>query len=80
MVAYTCGTSEEYSKYGDRTKVRAILTTSQSQSLIDAIKRRAAAKGQTVSQYVGEVLAASLTATERRKIRQQKRYKREASK
>ena len=57
--------------------MRAILTTSQSPSLIEAVKRRARAKGQTVSEYVGEVLAASLTATERRKIEQQKRYKRE---
>ena len=57
--------------------MRAILTTSQSPSLIEAVKRRARAKGQTVSQYVGEVLAASLTATERRKIETQKRYKRE---
>ena len=60
--------------------MRAILTTSQSPSLIEAVKRRARAKGQTVSQYVGEVLAASLPATERRKIEQQKRYKREAVK
>ena len=57
--------------------MRAILTTSQSPSLIEAVKRRARAKGQTVSEYVGEVLAASLTVTERRKIEQQKRYKRE---
>ena len=57
--------------------MRAILTTSQSPSLIEAVKRRARAKGQTVSEYVGEVLAASLTATERRKLEQQKRYKRE---
>ena len=60
--------------------MRAILTTSQSPSLIEAVKRRARAKGQTVSEYVGEVLAASLTATERRKIEQQKRYKRESVK
>ena len=60
--------------------MRAVLTLSQHPSLIDAVKRRARAKGQTVSEYVGEVLTASLTAAERRKIETQKRYKRKAIK
>ena len=60
--------------------MRAILTTSQHPVLIEGVKRLAAEKGQTVSQYVGCVLAKKLTADERRKIEQQKRYKREAVK
>ena len=59
---------------------RAILTTSQHPILIEGVKRLAEEKGQNVSQYVGDVLAKKLTADERKKISEQKRYNRESVK